>query len=116
MQVRRVDSEPPRLAAAFAIRAPSLSPCSPTRALIDDDDSESPGDCQGPQGNPASARQPKTDPTMIRRVLARAAATGVTSRGTRRAFSDNVTYSGGQAGVQGGFYGAGGARSQASPL
>lgn len=32
-----------------------------------------------------------------------------------RAFSDNVTYSGGQAGVQGGFYGAGGARSQASP-
>lgn len=32
-----------------------------------------------------------------------------------RDFSDNVTYSGGQPGVQGGFYGAGGARSQASP-
>ncbi|CAM9324854.1 unnamed protein product [Ectocarpus sp. 12 AP-2014] len=37
------------------------------------------------------------------------------SSGSRRTFSDNVTYSGGQAGVQGGFYGAGGARSQASP-
>lgn len=30
-------------------------------------------------------------------------------------YGDNVTYSGGQAGVQGGFYGAGGARSQVSP-
>eukprot|EP00612_Vaucheria_litorea_P000386 CAMPEP_0171454334 /NCGR_PEP_ID=MMETSP0945-20130129/1661_1 /TAXON_ID=109269 /ORGANISM="Vaucheria litorea, Strain CCMP2940" /LENGTH=125 /DNA_ID=CAMNT_0011979335 /DNA_START=91 /DNA_END=468 /DNA_ORIENTATION=+ len=28
---------------------------------------------------------------------------------------DNVTYSGGQPGVQGGFYGSGGARSKASP-
>ncbi|CAM9498667.1 unnamed protein product [Ectocarpus sp. 4 AP-2014] len=65
---------------------------------------------------------------MIQRV-ARAAATrgwaaaatrsvgasSSSSSGSRRAFSDNVTYSGGQAGVQGGFYGAGGARSQASP-
>lgn len=37
------------------------------------------------------------------------------SVGARRTLSDNVTYSGGQAGVQGGFYGAGGARSQVSP-
>lgn len=45
---------------------------------------------------------------------ARASAAAV-SIGARRTFSDNVTYSGGQAGVQGGFYGAGGARSQVSP-
>ncbi|CAM9837016.1 unnamed protein product [Choristocarpus tenellus] len=32
-----------------------------------------------------------------------------------RFFSDNVTYSGGQAGIQGGFYASGGARSQVSP-
>eukprot|EP00903_Cladosiphon_okamuranus_P019982 g18357.t1 len=60
---------------------------------------------------------------MIRRAAARSAAS-LTSRAVggpftntaSRMFSDNVTYSGGQAGVQGGFYGAGGARSQASPL
>lgn len=32
----------------------------------------------------------------------------------RRSSSDNVTYSGGQEGVQGGFYGSGGARSKAA--
>ncbi|CAM9252695.1 unnamed protein product [Laminaria digitata] len=63
---------------------------------------------------------------MIQRVVARTvmsalsgssarASAAAVSVGARRTFSDNVTYSGGQAGVQGGFYGAGGARSQVSP-
>lgn len=39
---------------------------------------------------------------------------GAALAATVRNFSDNITYSGGQPGVQGGFYGAGGARSQAS--
>ncbi|CAM9761292.1 unnamed protein product [Scytosiphon promiscuus] len=60
---------------------------------------------------------------MLRRVASAAVNRGIkpsffgaaSCTSSRRAFSDNVTYSGGQAGVQGGFYGAGGARSQASP-
>lgn len=57
---------------------------------------------------------------MIQKIAARVASSrfvvaAVSRSASRRTFSDNVTYSGGQAGVQGGFYGAGGARSQASP-
>jgi hypothetical protein len=37
----------------------------------------------------------------------------VAARSCRMFSSDNVTYSGGQEGVQGGFYGSGGARAKA---
>lgn len=64
--------------------------------------------------------KPPVITTMIRRAAARVVssryvAAALNGSGTRRTMSDNVTYSGGQAGVQGGFYGAGGARSQVSP-
>ncbi|CAM9952211.1 unnamed protein product [Discosporangium mesarthrocarpum] len=61
---------------------------------------------------------------MMRRALGHAirSRAGLSPSSTRpaasactRSFSDNVTYSGGQAGVQGGFYASGGARSQVSP-